>query len=95
MKTITIVTESITDRELTAAVPSTGVTWVDITRIGPVAVPTTAESRVSFRSARFHPEFRIDMVVDDDAVDAVIDSVSFAYGAGFFGDAEVWIGAAA
>ena len=31
------------------------------------------------------------MVVEDDAVDTVFDSISFAYGVGLLSDAEMWV----
>lgn len=96
MKTITILTEHTTDRGLAAAIPTAGVASVSISRSGlQSATLAAAAGYRSFRSARFSPQCRIDLVVDDAAVDSVIDCVSFAYGAGFFGDAEVWIDASA
>lgn len=90
MKTITIVTEQVTERELTAAIPTRGVASV---RISPNrSQPRAASPHRAFRNpARFDPKFRIEVTVDDDAVETVVDGVSFAYGAGFFGDAELWV----
>ena len=47
----------------------------------------------SFRNPNhFKANFRIELVVDDDAVESVFDAVDFAYGAGVFSDAEMWVG---
>lgn len=95
MKTITILTEETTQRGLAAVIPLSGVASVSVRRTGPQTVAYPAETVRSFHSARFAPEYRIDLVVDDDTVDTVIDCVSFAYGAGFFRDAEVLVTAPA
>lgn len=97
MKTITIITEGVSDRALTAALPAEG--------IASVTVHTDAASRGgmaeagtlrSFRNPRrFSPRYRVELVVDDTAVESVFDGISFAYGAGLFSDAEVWVSARA
>jgi nitrogen regulatory protein PII len=35
------------------------------------------------------------MVVEDNAVETVFDAISFAYGVGLLGDAEMWVNAPA
>ena len=97
MKTITIVAERVTDQALSAVVPTGGVTSV---RVGPNRSVDRAEAAVqgyrSFRNpTRFTPAVRIELLVDDVTVDTVFDSVSFAYAAGVFSDAEMWIEAPA
>lgn len=50
------------------------------------------ENYRGFRNpGRFRPEFRVDLVVDDETAESVFDAISFAYGAGFFSDAEAWV----
>lgn len=93
MKTITIITEQITDRALAAVLPTEGVASVSVTR-GPGARPATAV-RAYRNPNRFSPEFRIELVVEDAAVEPVLDGIDFAYGAGLFSDAEAWVQAAA
>lgn len=94
MKTITIITEQITDRALAAALPTDGIASVSVTR-GPAAAPGSAAVRAFRNPNRFSPEFRIELVVADDAVESVLDGIDVAYGAGLFSDAEAWVQAAA
>jgi nitrogen regulatory protein PII len=97
MKTITIIAERMTDQALAAIIPARGVASVDI-RPNRADIRHAAAIRgyQSFRNpSRFTPAVRIDLVVDDDVVDTVFDSVSFAYGAGVFSDAEMWVEAPA
>jgi len=93
MKTITIIAEQMTDRMLAAATPARGVDSVNVTDAGSgVRGAVETGTRRAFRSpGRFDPRFRVDMVVEDDAVESVYDCVEVAYGAGFFGDAEMWV----
>ncbi len=96
MKTIIIDTEEITDRALTAAVPPVGVDSVTVTRSTGRRDAAEGDTYRAFRNpARFTPRYRIELVVDDSAVATVFDSVSFAYDAGFFSDAEMWVDAPA
>ena len=93
MKTITIITERVTDQSLSAVVPPSGVTSVSV-RPNRADVRDTApiEGYQSFRNpARFNPNVRIELLADDNAVDRVFDSVSFAYAAGLLSDAEMWV----
>jgi nitrogen regulatory protein PII len=102
MKTITIVAERVTDQALAAAVPARGVASVkvranraDVVR-GGKGDAATITGYQSFRNpSRFNPAVRIDLLVDDDAVETVFDGVSFAYAAGIFSDAEMWVEAPA
>ena len=93
MKNIAILAEQVSDRALAAALPSTGVASVTISRErSPRLDAGTPENYHCFRNpARFNPAFRIDLVVEDAAVDTVFDGISFAYGAGIFSDAEAWV----
>lgn len=91
MKTITIVTDQITDRALAAALPTEGITSMTIAR-GQAPRPGCAEIRRYRTPHRFAPAFRIDLVVADDAVASVFDGIDVAYGAGLFSDAEAWVG---
>jgi nitrogen regulatory protein PII len=97
MKSITIIAERLTAQALSAVVPTSGVASVDVRRSSAGVRDTAAiQGYQSFRNpSRFNPAVRIDLVVDDDAVDAVFDSVSFAYATGFFSDAEMWVEAPA
>lgn len=90
MKTVTILAEHLSDRALNAALPANGLVSVTVSDTPSGAAPR--ESR-SFRNpARFSPSVRIDLVVEDAAVEAVFDCLAFAYGAGVFSDAEAWVG---
>lgn len=97
MKNITIVTDQISENALTAVLPTEGVAEVTITEDRALRRGYTvnaAPGMPSFRMAnRFTANYRIDLIVEDDAVDTIFDAVSFAYGAGFFADAEAWVAA--
>lgn len=93
MKNIAILAERVTERALAAILPPKGVASVTINADGCARPETGARTKVhAFRNpTRFSPSVRITLVVADDAVDTVLDSLSFAYGAGLFSDAEAWI----
>lgn len=95
MRSIVIVTEQLSDAALAAAMPAKGVSVVSISQAaGWVATVGEAPTSRGFHStARFTPRHRIELAVEDDAVQAVFDGIDFAYGAGLFSDAEVWAGA--
>jgi nitrogen regulatory protein PII len=92
VKTITIIAERVTDQSLSAVVPANGVASVSVSRNRPDRGEASAILSRSFRNpSRFNPAVRIELVVDDNTVDTVFDAVSFAYGAGLFSDAEMWV----
>lgn len=97
MKTVIILAERLTRSSLSAVIPAEGVTSVRVARNPSDRRGEFApEGYQSYRNPqRFNPTVRVELLVDDDAVAAVFDAVSFAYGAGFFSDAEVWIETAA
>ena len=90
MKHITIIAERVPEQSLAAVLPPAGVTSLSVRRDRPSDVDGTAlESRRAFHHpTQFRPEVRVDVVVEDQAVESVFDALSFAYGAGFFSDAE-------
>lgn len=91
MKTITIIAEQISEKTLAAALPAQGVRSVTVSRRGADRHGAVEDYR-SFRNPnRFAPSYRVDLAVDDDAVDTVFDGISFAYGAGLFSAAEAWV----
>ncbi len=94
MKTVTIIAEQMTDRMLVAATPNSGVVSISVSQVHS-RVRDAAEVKAFRNPNRFDPHYRIDMVVEDDAVETVVDCVSVAYEAGFFSDAEVWVDAPA
>lgn len=97
MRTITIIAERVTDQALSAIVPGSGVASVDVrANRADVRDAAAIEGYASFRNpSRFNPAVRIDLVVDADTVDTVFEAVSFAYAAGVFSDAEMWVEAPA
>ena len=96
MKTITIITEQVTDRVLTAAMPPKGVASVRISANRNGVDDVDAATYRSFRNPdRFKANYRIEMVVEDNAVETVFDAISFAYGVGLLGDTELWVKAPA
>ena len=96
MKTITIITEQVSDKALAAVLPTTGISSVTVTEDRSARWDAAvAESFHGYRNLRrFNPHYRIDVVVDDATVDVVFDSITVAYEAGFFGDAEAWVNTA-
>ena len=96
MRTITIIAEQVTDRVLTSAVPPKGVTSVRISANRSGVDDVDVATYRSFRNPdRFKANYRVEMVVEDDAVQRVFDALSFAYGVGLLGDAEMWVNAPA
>ncbi|MGI9125335.1 MAG: hypothetical protein ACR2JM_11380 [Mycobacterium sp.] len=97
MKTITILAEQVSEKSLSAALPNRGVASVTISRdlLFGGEPSEMAAYRGFVKPLRFTPNYRIDLVVEDAAVEAVFDGVDFAYGAGLFSDAEMWVNAPA
>lgn len=99
MKTITIITEQLSDKALASITPITGVASVTVNEerstglldhTGDIAV----ENFHGFRNPkRFNPSYKIDVVLDDATVDVLFESIATAYEAGFFADAEAWVSA--
>lgn len=97
MKSITIVAEQASDRALATALPTAGVVSVVVHQTQGAAADNSlmASYRALRNPRRFRPNYRIDVVVEDGAVESVFDSVTIAYGAGLFSDAEMWVNAGA
>lgn len=93
MKTITIIAERVTDQALSAIVPDGGIASVMVRRNhSDVRESARIEGYQSFRNpSRFNPAVRVDLLVEDSTVGTVFDAVSFAYAAGVFSDAEMWV----
>ena len=93
MKTITIITEQVSDGALTAVLPTKAVASVTVRRISARdrAFAPTGSYRALCNPNRFRAAYRIDVMVEEAAVETVFDAVSFAYGAGLFSDAEMWV----
>lgn len=91
MKTITIITEQLSDTTLAAVLPPTGIASVTVTEDRFTGRERATAFRGFRNTNRFSPNYRIDVVLDDAAVDVLFDSITIAYEAGFFVDAEVWV----
>ncbi len=93
MKTITIITDQMSDEMLAAATPASGVDSVNVTHAGSDlrGAVQTGTLRAYRYSDRFDRCFRITLVVEDDAVESVYGCVEVAYGAGIFGEVEMWV----
>jgi len=99
MKTITSITEQVSERALAAAIPTDGVASISVTKTQlNEAQLNEAQSTTPGGNAgqiyrclrnprRFSANYRIEAVVEDAAVGTVFDGVSFTYGAGIFSDA--------
>lgn len=94
MKNITIITEQISEKALAAALPTEGIASVTVSFQGAARRDLAgADYRAFCNPNRFSPIHRVDLVVEDDAVEPVFDGISFAYGAGLFSNAEAWVNA--
>lgn len=93
MKSVTIIAEQISDRALAAALPTRGIASVVVTRNpGPRRGDAGIQNYQALRNPRrFNANYRIDLLVEEAALESVFDGVSFAYGAGLFSDAEMWV----
>ncbi|MBU3748892.1 MAG: hypothetical protein FGM52_00280 [Mycobacterium sp.] len=91
MKTITIITEQISDRALAAALPTEGVASVTVRRVHGTPRESGTETLRLRNPNRFIPIHRVEVVAEDEAVSTVLEGLSVAYGAGLFNDAEVWV----
>lgn len=93
MKTITVIAEQVSDAALAAALPREGISSITVSPSrGADRDAVAIEDYRGFRNPkRFSPAYRIDLVVEDSAVDAVFEGIAIAYGAGYFSDAEAWV----
>jgi nitrogen regulatory protein P-II 1 len=93
MKLISAIIEQVTVEGLAAALPTTGVESLTISEVrqyqgGPVTVEVYRGVELPKYFSRL---FRVEFLVDDDAVDRVLDSLSFAAGTGLLGDTKTWV----
>ncbi len=93
MKLITAIVQPFTVNDIRAAVDEAGVHGLTFTEAqgygrqkGHTEVYRGAEYQVDFI-----PKARIDVVVDDDHVDAVVDVIVAAARTGKIGDGKVWV----
>jgi nitrogen regulatory protein PII len=91
MKIITITAQQMSADALSTALPADGVIAVTVSETQ--SFSRTATSVASYRGVKvpqhFTPIFRIEVEVEDTAVDQVIEGIAFARTAGLFGDARV------
>jgi nitrogen regulatory protein PII len=96
MKIITVVAQQVSAQALSTALPASGVLSVTVSEtqsFSPAAVSVQSYRGVKL-AGHVTTAFRIEVAVDEDAVDAVIDGIAFARGAGLLGDARAWVNAA-
>lgn len=95
MKIITIVAEKISADALSTALPTEGIASVTVTQTQNFSA--TARVVESYRGRKianhFADVYRVEVVADEAAVDAVIAGVAFARGAGLLGNARAWVSA--
>lgn len=93
MKLITIVAEKISAEALSAALPTEGVTSVTVSETQSFSRKATAVESYRGRkiAQHFTTVYRVEVAVEDDALDAVISGIAFARGAGLLGDAKAWV----
>ncbi len=89
MKIITVIAEQISPQALSTALPAEGV--VSVTVDETQAFCRTAAVVESYRGRKianhFTTVYRIEVTVQDDALQAAIDGITFARSAGLFGEA--------
>lgn len=87
MKIITITAEQVSPEALNTALPADGVISVTVSETQ--SFSRTAISAGYYRGVKmpqhFTPVFRVEVEVEDFAVERVIDSIAFARSAGLFG----------
>ncbi len=91
MKIITVIAQQVSAEALNTALPDDGIVSVSVS--GTQAFSRSPASVGYYRGVKvpqhFTPMFRIELEVDDNAVDTTIDGLAFARSAGLFGDARV------
>jgi nitrogen regulatory protein PII len=93
MKIITIVAQQISAQALAAALPTEGVSAVTVTETK--TFNRTATAVESYRGRKIPQHFstvhRVELAVEDEALQAVTDGIAFARSAGLLGDAKAWV----
>ena len=93
MKLITVIAGQLSPEALSAALPTEGVLAVTVSETQ--SFNRTATSVETYRGRKVPQHFRavhrIEIAVDDEALDAVIDGIAFARGAGLLGEATAWV----
>ena len=91
MKIITVIAQQVSAEALNAALPADGVIAVTVSETQ--SFSRTATTVGSYRGVKlpqhFTPIFRIDIEVEDTALDQAIEGIAFVRGAGLLGDARV------
>ena len=91
MKILTVIAQQVSAEALNAALPADGVICVTVSETQ--SFSRTATTVGSYRGVKlpqhFTPVFRIEVLVEDDAIGQVIDGFSFARSAGLFGQTRV------
>lgn len=93
MKIITIIAGQISTEALSTALPAEGVVSVAVTETQSFSRAALAVESYRGRkiAQHFAAGYRIEVVAEDAAADAVIAGVTFARSAGLLGDARAWI----
>ena len=91
MKIITVIAQQVSADALNAALPADGIISVTVSETQ--SFNRTATSVGSYLGVKvpehFTRIFRVEIEVEDTAVDQVIEGIAFARSAGLFGDARV------
>lgn len=97
MKVITVVADQISPEALSTALPADGIVSVTVDETQSFnRIASTVESYRGRKVAKHvTAAYRVEIVVEDAAVGAVIDGIAFVRGAGLLGDARAWISAEA
>lgn len=93
MKLITVIAQQLSPEALSAALPTEGILAVTVSETQ--SFHRTARAVESYRGRKIPQHFttvhRIEIAIEDAALDAVIDGIAFARGAGLLGEATAWV----
>lgn len=91
MKIITVIAEQVSAEALNTALPADGVISVTVSETQ--SFSRTATSAGSYPGVKvpqhFTPAFRVELEVENSAVDRVLDGIAFTRSAGLFGKTRV------
>ena len=91
MKIITVIAEQVSAEALNTALPAEGVISVTVSETQ--SFSRTATSVGSYRGVKvpqhFTPVFRVELEVENSAVDQVLEGIAFTRSAGLFGETRV------
>lgn len=97
MKIITVIAEQVSPEALSTALPAAGIASVTVNETQSFSRSAIAVESYRGRKITKHvtTAYRVEIVAEETAVDAIIEGIAFIRGAGLLGDARAWISAEA